>query len=400
MKRERLRYCALQSASPARAHRSSRRDMTNGDNVRMNKRRTIKGRRHIFGEGGMSRQALLRSLSGATGQFLMMKRRKFITLLGSATAIWPLAARAQQSDRVRRIGVLMGFAENDEVWQVYLAAFRQRLQVLGWTDGRNVRFDYRFTGESAERIRVAAKELVAAAPDVIFVSTNPAVSALMQSTRTIPIVFTWVSDSVGSGFVASLAHPGGNVTGFHNFEPVLGGKWLEVLKQIAPRVRRAAVVHVPEIAANVAFLRVAEAASASLGMTATGADVRDAADIERVLTAFAREPNGGLIVTPSPLTATRRDLIIASAARLGLPAIYPFRFYSKDGGLVSYGINQLEQVQEAASYVDRVMRGANPGELPVQLPTKYELVINLRTAKALGLTVPQSLLLRADEEIQ
>ena len=235
---------------------------------------------------------------------------------------------------------------------------------------------------------------------MIFVSTNPAVSALMQSTRTIPIVFTWVSDSVGSGFVASLAHPGGNVTGFHNFEPVLGGKWLEVLKQIAPRVRRAAVVHVPEIAANVAFLRVAEAASASLGMTATGADVRDAADIERVLTAFAREPNGGLIVTPSPLTATRRDLIIASAARLGLPAIYPFRFYSKDGGLVSYGINQLEQVQEAASYVDRVMRGANPGELPVQLPTKYELVINLRTAKALGLTVPQSLLLRADEEIQ
>ena len=330
----------------------------------------------------------------------MMKRRKFITLLGSATAVWPLAARAQQSDRVRRIGVLMGFAENDEVWQVYLAAFRQRLQALGWTDGRNVRFDYRFTGESTERIRVAAKELVAAAPDVIFVSTNPAVSALMQSTRTIPIVFTWVSDSVGSGFVASLAHPGGNVTGFHNFEPVLGGKWLEVLKQIAPRVRRAAVVHVPEIAANVAFLRVAEAASASLGMTVTGADVRDAADIERVLTAFAREPNGGLIVTPSPLTATRRDLIIASAARLGLPAIYPFRFYSKDGGLVSYGINQLEQVQEAASYVDRVMRGANPGELPVQLPTKYELVINLRTAKALGLTVPQSLLLRADEEIQ
>ena len=330
----------------------------------------------------------------------MMKRREFITLLGCATAMWPLAARSQQSDRIRRVGVLMGFAESDEVWQVYLAAFKQRLQALGWNDGRNVRIDYRFTGENTERIRIAAEELVAVAPDVIFVSTNPAVSALMRSTRTIPIVFTWVSDSVGSRFVASLARPGGNVTGFHNFEPALGGKWLEVLKQIAPGVRRAAVVHVPEIAANVAFLHVAEAASASLGMTVTGAGVRDAADIERVLTAFAREPNGGLIVTPSPLTATRRELIIALAARLGLPAIYPFRFYSTSGGLASHGIDQMEQVREAASYVDRILRGANPGELPVQLPTKYELAINLKTAKALGLTIPQPLLLRADEVIQ
>jgi putative ABC transport system substrate-binding protein len=209
-----------------------------------------------------------------------------------------------------------------------------------------------------------------------------------------------VSDSVGSGFVASLARPGGNVTGFHNFEPALGGKWLEVLKQIAPGARRVAVVHVPEIAANVAFLHVAEAASASLGMTVTSAGVRDAAAIERVLTAFAREPNGGLIVTPSPLTATRRELIIALAAKLRLPAIYPFRFYSTSGGLVSYGINQMEQVREAASYVDRILRGANPGELPVQLPTKYELVINLKTAKALGLTIPNSLLLLVDEVIR
>src|SRR6266702_1104926 len=185
-----------------------------------------------------------------------MQRREFITLLGGAAAAWPTAARAQQADRMRRVGVLMGFAENDEVWQDYLAAFKERLQDLGWTDGRNVRIDYRFTGESTERIRIAAAELVAIGPDVIFVSTNPAVSALMQSTRTIPIVFTWVSDSVGSGFVASLARPGGNITGFHNFEPALGGKWLEVLKQIAPRVRRAAVVHVPEITANVAFLHV------------------------------------------------------------------------------------------------------------------------------------------------
>jgi ABC-type uncharacterized transport system, periplasmic component len=329
-----------------------------------------------------------------------MRRRKFLGVLGGVAAAWPLVASAQQPDRVRRIGVLMGFAENDEVWQAYLTAFKQRLQDLGWTDGRNVRFDIRFTGESTERTRIAAAELVALAPDVIFVTTNPVVSALTQATRTIPIVFTWVSDSVGSGYVASLAHPGGNVTGFHNFEPAMGGKWLGVLKQIAPRVRRAAVVHVPEIAANVAFIRVAEAASTSLGMTVTAAGVRDAADIERVLTEFAREPNGGLIVTPSPLTATKRDLIIAVAARLGLPAIYSFRFYVASGGLVSYGIDQLETVREVASYVDRILRGANPGELPVQLPTKFQLVVNLKTAKTLGLTIPESFLLFADEVIE
>jgi putative ABC transport system substrate-binding protein len=329
-----------------------------------------------------------------------MRRRKFLGVLGGVAAAWPLVASAQQPDRVRRIGVLMGFSENDEVWQAYLTAFKQRLQDLGWTDGRNVRFDIRFTGESTERTRIAAAELVALAPDVIFVTTNPVVSALTQATRTIPIVFTWVSDSVGSGYVANLAHPGGNVTGFHNFEPAMGGKWLGVLKQIAPRVRRAAVVHVPEIAANVAFIRVAEAASTSLGMTVTAAGVRDAADIERVLMEFAREPNGGLIVTPSPLTATKRDLIIAVAARLGLPAIYSFRFYVASGGLVSYGIDQLETVREVASYVDRILRGANPGELPVQLPTKFQLVVNLKTAKTLGLTIPESFLLFADEVIE
>jgi putative ABC transport system substrate-binding protein len=329
-----------------------------------------------------------------------MRRRKFLGVLGGVAAAWPLVASAQQPDRVRRIGVLMGFSENDEVWQAYLTAFKQRLQDLGWTDGRNVRFDIRFTGESTERTRIAAAELIALAPDVIFVTTNPVVSALTQATRTIPIVFTWVSDSVGSGYVASLAHPGGNVTGFHNFEPAMGGKWLGVLKQIAPRVRRAAVVHVPEIAANVAFIRVAEAASTSLGMTVTAAGVRDAADIERVLTEFAREPNGGLIVTPSPLTATKRDLIIAVAARLGLPAIYSFRFYVASGGLVSYGIDQLETVREVASYVDRILRGAKPGELPVQLPTKFQLVVNLKTAKTLGLTIPESFLLFADEVIE
>jgi putative ABC transport system substrate-binding protein len=331
---------------------------------------------------------------------MMMKRREFITLLGYAAAIWPRAAGAQQGDRVLRIGVLMGFAENDEVWQAYLAAFNRHLRELGWTDGRNIKIDYRFAGESTERIRAAAEELVALAPDVIFVSTNPVVSAVMQATQTIPLVFTWVSDSVGSGFVAGLAHPGGRVTGFHNFEPALGGKWLELLKQIAPGVNRIAVVHVPEITANVAFLRVVEAASAASGVTVTAAGVRSAADIELALAAFARESNGGLIVTPSPLTATRRDVIIASAERLGLPAIYPFRFYAASGGLISYGIDQIEQVRSAASYVDRILRGANPGDLPVQLPTKFELVINLKTAKPLDLTVSNSMLLLADEVIE
>ena len=329
----------------------------------------------------------------------MIDRRAFISsvILGLLAA--PLAARAQQSDRVRRIGVLMGFAENDEVWQAYLAAFRQRLQDLGWTVGRNVRIDYRFAGENTERIRNGAGELVAIAPDVILVSTNPAVSALMQATRTIPIVFTYVSDSVGSGFVASLARPGGHITGFHNFEPAISGKWLEVLKQIAPGVRRVAVVHVQDIAANVALLHAVEAASTA-GITVTGTGVRAAADIEPALTAFARVPNGGLIVAPSPLTTTRRELIIASAARRSLPAVYPFRFFCESGGLVSYGIDHMEQVREAASYVDRILRGAKPGELPVQLPTKFELVVNVKTAKALGLTITPSLLQRADQVIE
>lgn len=329
-----------------------------------------------------------------------MRRRKFITLVGGTVAAWPLAASAQHPERMRRIGVLMGFTEDDEVWQSYLAAFRERLHGFGWTVGRNLQIDYRFTGENTERINIAAEELVALAPDVIFVSTNPAVSALMKATRTIPIVFTWVSDSVGSGFVASLAHPGGNITGFHNYEPALGGKWLGMLKEIAPGLHRAAVVHVPEITANVAFLRVAEVASTSLGMTVTGAGVRNAADIELALTEFAHEPGGGLIVTPSPLTATRRKVIIAAAARMGLPAIYPFRFYVTSGGLISYGIDQTELVREAAAYVDRILSGANPGELPVQLPTKYQLVINVKTANALGLIVPNSMLLLADEVIE
>jgi len=329
-----------------------------------------------------------------------MRRREFITLLGGAAVAWPLAARAQQVERMRHIGVIMGFAENDPVWQAYLATFRQRLQEFGWSEGRNIRFDYWFTGESAERMRTAATEMVAMAPDVVFVSTNPVVSAVMQVTRTIPIVFTWVSDSVGSGYVRNLAHPGGNITGFHNYEPALGPKWMGILKEIAPAVRRVAFVHVPEITANVAFMRAGEASSAALEMAVSGAGVRNDADLQRVLTEFAQEPSGGIIVTPSPLTATRRAVIIELAARLRLPAIYSFRFYAESGGLLSYGIDQTELVREAASYVDRILRGANPVDLPVQLPTKYQLVINIKTAKALGLNVPNSMQLLADEVIE
>ena len=249
-------------------------------------------------------------------------------LFGGAAA-WPLAARAEKNDGVRRVGVIMGFAENDEVWQAYLASFRQGLQELGWTDGRNIRFDYRFTGDSEERMRAMAEEVVGLTPDVILVSTNSVVSATLKATRSIPIVFTWVSDPVGSGFVTNLPRPGGNITGFHNFEPAIGGKWLAFLKQIAPDLRRVAVVHVPEVVPNVAFLHVIEAAAPSLGLSVTAAEVRNAADIERVLSAFGQE-GGGLIVTPSALTATQRDLIIALAARHRLPAIYSFGFYARE----------------------------------------------------------------------
>jgi len=327
-----------------------------------------------------------------------MVRREFIMLLGSA-ATWPLAAHAQKSDQVRRVGVIMGFAENDEVWQAYLANFRQGLQELGWTDGRNIRFDYRFTGDSEELMRAMAEEVVGLQPDVILVSTNSVVSATLKATRSIPIVFTWVSDPVGSGFVANLPHPGGNITGFHNFEPAIGGKWLAFLKQIAPDLRRVAVVHVPEVVPNVAFLHVVEAAAPSLGVSVTAAEIRNAADIERVLSAFGHE-GGGLIVTPSALTATRRDLIIGLAAQLRLPAIYSFAFYAEGGGLMSYGVNQLELVRSAASYVDRILRGTSPGDLPIQLPLRYELVINLKAAAALGLAVPNSLQLLADGVIE
>jgi putative ABC transport system substrate-binding protein len=327
-----------------------------------------------------------------------MRRREFIVVLGGAAA-WSYDVLAQKSDGVRRVGVIMGFGDSDEVWQAFLATFRQALQDLGWIEGRNIRFDNRFSGESEERMRRMAEEIVGLSPDVILASTNSVVSATLNATRSIPIVFTWVSDPVRSGFVPNLPHPGGKVTGFHNFEPAIAGKWLAYLNQIAPGLRRVAVVHVPEITPNVAFLRVVEAAAPQMGIAVSAAEIRNAADIERVLSDFGQQ-GGGLIVTPSALTATRRDLIIDLAARFNLPAIYSFGFYSESGGLISYGINQLEQARPAASYVDQILRGANPGDLPVQLPLKYELVINLKTAASLGLNVPNSLQLLADHVIE
>jgi putative ABC transport system substrate-binding protein len=330
-----------------------------------------------------------------------MRRRDFVTLLSGAAVAWPIVAQAQQPERTRRIGLLAPYNDDrDTRVQAYLPAFKQRLHELGWIEGRNIRFDYRFTGQDAERIRVGAEELIALAPDIIVVWANPAAAILRRATQTIPIVFTTVSDPVGGGFVANLAHPGGNITGFQNFETAIGGKWLEVLKEIAPKVRRVAFVYSPEISAHVAFMHAAEAASSSLGMTVTAAGVRNAADIESALTAFAKEPNGGLIVAPSPLIATGQDLIIALAVRLHLPAIYPFRYFCTNGGLVSYGFDPVEQQRGAASYVDRILKGEKPGDLPVQAPTKYNLVINLKTAKELGLVVSLQLQQRADEVIE
>src|SRR5262245_43686671 len=268
-----------------------------------------------------------------------MRRREFINLLGVSAVAWPLTARGQQRDRVRQIGLLSPFSESDAETKAGLAACKERLGQLGWTDGRNVRIEYRFSDGNIERTRAAAAELVTLTPDVIVAYANPAVSALKPITSTIPILFTQVSDPVGSGFVTDLAHPGGNITGFHSFEPAIGGKWLEVLKQIAPSVRRAVVVHDPRIAANVSFFRAAESASSSLGVTVTSAGVTNAADIEREITAFAQGggPDGGLVVAPAPSTFDRRDLIIALAERWRLPAIYSYRFNVKSGGLVSYG---------------------------------------------------------------
>ena len=326
-----------------------------------------------------------------------MKRREFITLLGGAAVAWPLAARAQQSERVRRIIVLMGIANDDEA-QARAVALREGLQALGWTMGRNIQIDYIFADGDTDRMRVQAKEAVASGPDLILAVTNPALQAIRNAASNQPIVFLQVSDPVGGGFVESLAHPGGDITGFTNFEPEMGGKWLQTLKEIAPAVEHVAVLLHPETSAHAGFLRTAETASMALGIKVTSLGVHNVNEIEPAITQFAHMPKGGLIVAPHPLT--RGKLPIDLAAHHRLPAIYPFAFHAKEGGLVAYGIDQLDQWRSAATYVDRILRGTKPANLPVQQPTKYELVINLKTARALGLDVLPTLLARADEVIE
>jgi putative ABC transport system substrate-binding protein len=331
-----------------------------------------------------------------------MKRREFIAMLGGAAAVafGPFSARAQQPEQMRRIGVLMTLAADDPEGQARLRAFVQGLQELGWTDGRNVRIDYRWPAGDAERIRSYAAELVALAPDVILAGGGAAVPSLLQATRTVPIVFTQTPDPVGAGFVNSLARPGGNVTGFTLFEYGISAKWLELLKEIAPRVTRAAVIRDAAIASGTGQWGALQSVAPSFGIELSPVNMLDAGEIERAVAAFARSPNGGVILTGSTLALIHRELIVTLAARHKLPAVYYDRHFVSGGGLISYGPNSIDPHRRAASYVDRILKGEKPADLPVQAPTKYEMVINLKTAKALGLTVPPTLLARADEVIE
>jgi len=331
----------------------------------------------------------------------MIGRRSFITLLGGAAAMgWPLAVRAQQRKPMRRIGVLMPYAASDPQTQARNAAFLQGLQQAGWTVGQNLQIDYRWSAGNENDTRKYAIELVALAPDVIFTAGSAAMEPLQRATRTLPIVFVLVPDPVGAGFVDSLARPGGNATGFTQWEYGIGAKWLELLKQIAPNVMRVAVLRDRAITAGIGLWGAIQSVSPSFGVELRPVDVRDAGEIERALAVFAGTPNGGLILTGSALAIVHRDLIIALAARHRLPAVYYDRYFAAVGGLVSYGSDNVEQFRLAAGYVDRVLKGEKPADLPVQAPTKYELMINLKTAKALGLTVPDTLLARADEVIE
>jgi ABC-type uncharacterized transport system substrate-binding protein len=329
-----------------------------------------------------------------------MNRREFIALLGSGVAGWPLAARAQQPERMRRIGVLMNLTSDDPEAPGRVAAFAQGLGELGWAVGRNVMIDYRWGAGDVERNRKYAAELVALAPQVILANSTQAVAALLQATRTVPIVFVGLPDPVGAGFVNSLARPGGNITGFLAFEYGMGAKRLELLKEVAPQTTRVALLRDPTVAAGAGLFGAIQAVAPSVGVELSPIDVRDASEIEHAVTAFARSPNGGLIVTGAPLAALHRDVIIKVAARHRLPAVYTFRYYVNSGGLISYGPDNVDQYRQAAGYVDRILKGEKPADLPVQAPTKYQLVINLKTAKALGLTVPPTLLARADEVIE
>jgi putative ABC transport system substrate-binding protein len=327
-----------------------------------------------------------------------MRRRDFMTLLGGAGA-WPLAASARQRERMRRIAVLSGLAADDQDNKVRLAAFQQRLQQLGWTDGHNVRIDYRFAAANAENYRKYAAELVALAPDVIL-APGASLVPMLQATRTIPIVFAFITDPVGSGLVESLSRPGGNATGFLLFEYDLSAKWLELLKEIAPGVTRAAVLRDPAAMAGIGQFAVIQSVARSVGVEVSPLNLRDADETERAVTAFARSSNGGLIVTASLLAGVQRNLIVELAARHRLPAVYSSRLFVASGGLVSFGTDSTEQLRHAAGYVDRILKGEKPADLPVQAPVKYELVINLKTAKTLGLDMPTSLLARADEVIE
>ena len=329
-----------------------------------------------------------------------MRRREFITLLGGAAAAWPLAARAQQPEQMRRIGVLTNLVADDPEAQARVGAFLQGLQELGWAVGRNMRIEYRWGAGDADRTRGYAAELVALAPDVILTSGASALAPLLQATRSVPVVFAQVPDPVGAGFVNSLARPGGNTTGFITYEYGLSGKWLELLTQIAPSVTRAAVIRDPAVSAGTGQWGAIQAVAPSVRVLVSPVNVRDAGEIERDVAAFAHGSNSGLIVTASALAIRHRNLIVTLAARHRLPAVYYQRGFVTGGGLISYGPDFIDQYRRAAGYVDRILKGEKPADLPVQAPTKYELVINLKTAKALGLEIPPSLLARADEVIE
>jgi putative tryptophan/tyrosine transport system substrate-binding protein len=329
-----------------------------------------------------------------------MRRRDFITLLGSGAVTWPLAARAQQPERIRRIGVVAGNIATDPEEQIRSTTFRQRLAELGWVEGRSVWFDYRWAATDEDRIRSHVAELVDLKPDVILTQGTPLTVAAQQQTRIIPIVFAIGGDPVAPGLVASLNRPGANITGFTNYEYAIGGKWLETLKESAPRITRVLAIQNPANAGAPGLLREIESGAHSFGIQVTTASTLNAAEMERAIEAFARESNGGLLVLPDATTSNLRTLIVALTARYRLPAIYPFRYFAVSGGLISYGIDTANQFRLAASYVDLILKGVKPADLPVQAPTKFELVINLKTAKALGLTIPEPILLRADEIIE
>jgi putative ABC transport system substrate-binding protein len=330
-----------------------------------------------------------------------MRRREFITLVGGAMATWPVAARAQQPDRMRLIGVLMAYAESDSTAQSWLATFRAALAKLGWTEGSNLRIELRWSAADPDKIMAFTKELVDLRPDVIFGQSTPAIRALARETKTIPIVFAFVTDPIGSGFAANLAHPGGNITGFTVNDPALGGKWVQLLKEIAPRTVRVALLFNPATAVPLQFFMPSiQAAASSVPIEISAAPVHAKDEIEGVITAQARSPGGGLIVMPDAFNEPIRELIITLAARYSVPTIYYNRFFSESGGLISYGDARGEQFHLAAGYIDRILKGAKPADLPIQLPTKFELIINLKTAKTLGLTVPPLMLGRADDVIE